>query len=109
MRCKPNQLCFIKKALRPVNIGRVVTTVTHLGYYSKGESMKITVSGYPEIMVAYDSDDYWIVTSSSANLENFYGKTDTLVIMDSWLTPILPDELEETNENLLYNELTELV
>jgi hypothetical protein len=91
MRCKPNQLCWINKAIRKENVGRVVTTQTHIGHFSRGDEMKINVSGYPEVMVAHDTDDYWIITSKSMDLVNYYGKTDTLIIMDSWLTPIIPD------------------
>lgn len=96
MNCKQNQLAFIKKAIRIQNIGKIVTCVKHLGYYSKGDI--ITISG--ENWTAYDSDDYWLI---SGNIETMYGLALQSHILDSWLSPLdelPPEEINETDESI---------
>jgi hypothetical protein len=100
MNCKQGDLAFIKKAIRQENIGKVVTCVKHLGYYSRGDT--ITISG--ENWMAYDSDDYWLI---DGNLETMYGVASQAHIMDSWLSPIepLPPEDVEDTDTPLVNDL----
>lgn len=96
MKCKIGQICFIKKAIRQENIGRVVTCAKYLGYYSRGDT--ITISGEP--WLAPDTDDYWCVTG---NIETQFGAASQAYIMDSWLSPIEPlppEEADETDELL---------
>lgn len=94
MKCKLNDIAFIKKALRKENIGRVVTCTKYLGYYERGAT--ITING--ENWVAFDSDDYWEV---SGNIETQFGSAKQAYIMDSWLSPIKPlDESEEDSYSL---------
>lgn len=97
---KLNQLAFIKKSLRPINIGKIVNCKKYLGYYSKGD--KINISG--ELYQAFDTDHYWIIESNSEILETQFGKSKEAYSMDSWLTPIPPLEDEDSTES---QELTE--
>lgn len=101
MICKMGDIAFIKKAIREVNIDRIVTCKKHLGYFSKGDT--IVISG--EHYTAYDSDDYWIV---EGNIETLYGQAREGVILDSWLFPINPDKLDAEDDlyNVLNDELT---
>jgi len=100
-RCKPGQSAFIKKSLRPANIGLVVECTKYLGPYSKGEIVEI--SG--EQWMAFDSDDYWIITSATGSIETQFGKSKIAYIMDSWLDPIDPDILDLEVEDELADEL----
>ena len=94
MKCKLNQLAFVKKAIRKENIGRIVTCSKYLGYFERGAT--IVING--EYWVALDSDDYWEVTG---RLETQFGTAYQAYIMDSWLSPISPlDESEEDDCSL---------
>lgn len=88
MKCKLNQLAFIKKAIRKENIGRIVTCSKYLGYFERGAT--IVING--EYWVAFDSDDYWEITG---RLETQFGTAYQAYIMDSWLSPIEPLPPEE--------------
>lgn len=92
MRCKQGQLAFIIKSIRPENIGRVVTCVKHIGYYSQGDT--VTISG--ENWVAFDTDDHWLI---EGNIETQYGPSKVAYIMDSWLKPLDADGLTDDAEN----------
>lgn len=94
MKCKLDQLAFIKKALRKENIGRIAKCSKYLGYYSYGDT--ITISG--ENWLAPDSDDFWCVTGS---ISTQFGQAHQAYIADSWLSPISPlDESEEDDYSL---------
>jgi hypothetical protein len=95
MKCSVGDLAFINKALRPENVGKVVTCVKYLGYYARGDV--IVISG--EHFYAFDSDNYWLIEASA--LETQFGASKVAYSMDSWLTPIKPVDLsdEEEQEN----------
>ena len=99
-QCKEGQLAFIKKSLRPENIGKVVICQKYIGYYSRGDV--VTVNG--ENWLAPDTDDYWVIYSESG-IETQYGKSKIAYIMDSWLTPIDPDLI---NDEIETKELEEV-
>lgn len=104
-QCKLNDLAFIKKSLRPANVGLIIQCVKYLGPYSKGEL--ITING--EHWHAYDTDDHWVIESKSGSIETQFGKSKIAYIPDSWLTPIKPlsddGELDDVNLTLA-DELT---
>jgi hypothetical protein len=94
-RCKPGQLAFVKKALRKENVGKIVTCIKYVGYYSQGDVIEI--SG--ERFLAYDTDHYWIIKANA--LETQFGPSREAYTMDSWLQPIEPlndEDLIETKE-----------
>ena len=89
MNCKQGDLAYIRKALRQVNIGKIVTVKLLLGSYSKDE----TYLWNGEMFHAYDTDVHWVIESQSG-IETQYGPSREAVIMDSWLIPIRGDNLE---------------
>lgn len=86
MKCKLNDIAYIRKSLRPENIGLVVRCKTYLGYFIRGED--ITISG--EIYGAFDTDHYWMIENDCSELETQFGKSRESFILDSWLDPIVP-------------------
>jgi hypothetical protein len=89
MRCKKNDLAFINKALRPENVGRVVTCSEYLGFFIEGEII------IDQVLVAHYTDHWWQVTSDSNSIETQYGKSNIAYLPDAWLTPIKPEPLDE--------------
>lgn len=104
-QCKLNDLAFIKKSLRPANVGLIVQCIQYLGTLSRGD----VVSLNGENWTAFDSDDHWVIESKSGSIETQFGKSKIAYIPDSWLTPIKPlsDDGELDDVNLtLEDELT---
>ena len=83
-KCKLNDICFILKALRQSNIGKVVETVEYLGYFQKDE--QFLWNG--ELWTAFDTDHHWVV---KGNLETLYGNSTLAVTLDSWLLTMKPE------------------
>lgn len=106
MKCKQGDIAFIKKSIRPENMGKVVECKQLLGYFERGAH--ITWNG--EIFIAYDTDHYWVIESKSG-IETQYGKSTQAFIMDSLLTPIKADGLddENTTDENIHDELVEEV
>lgn len=104
MNCEKDDLAFIKKSLRPTNIGLVVECKEYLGYYLQDDIIEI--SG--ERWTALVSDNYWKVISESGSIDTMYGKSKVAYIPDLWLTPIKADKLgEDTDTSLtLDDEIT---
>jgi len=75
IKCKVNDLAFIKKAIRPVNIGRVVTCKELLGKFAFGETIVWNGEEF-----ASPEDDYMWVVSSSGNLETQFGPSKEAMI-----------------------------
>jgi hypothetical protein len=97
-KCKLNDICFILKALRQSNIGKVVETVEYLGCFQKDEQFHWN----GEVWTAFDTDHHWVV---KGNLDTAYGKSELSYIIDSWLLPMKPEtnydevpEVEDTPE-----------
>lgn len=88
MKCKQGDLCYIKKALRNSNIGKVVTTKLLIGKLNRGDHYKWN----GETFIAYDSDYHWVISSKSG-IETQFGNSLEAVIMDSWLVPINGDNI----------------
>jgi len=95
IKCKVNDLAFIKKAIRPVNIGRVVTCKELLGKFAFGETIVWNGEEF-----ASPEDDYMWVVSSSGNLETQFGPSKEAMIPDSWLTPIRAEPSENYEEEI---------
>ena len=89
MRCKQGDLAFINKALRPANVGRVVTCAEYLGYFIAGEII------VDQVLVAHTSDHWWRVVADSDTIETHYGFSNYAYLPDTWLTPIKPQPLDE--------------
>jgi len=97
---KQGQLAFIKKALRPENVGKFVTCIRYLGYFSRGDTIEISGERY----LAFDTDHYWIIKASA--LDTQFGPSREAYSMDSWLQPIEPlndeDLVEDKELDLIY-------
>lgn len=103
MQCRLGGLAFIRKSLRPPNIGLIVQCTQLIGYLSKDE--KFMWNG--EQWSAPHSGDFWVVTSSTGSIETQYGKSAQAFILDAWLVPIpeLPAEDDITTEETLTDTL----
>lgn len=103
MRCKINDLAFIRKALRPSNIGLIVQCTQLIGHLKKDDIFMVDGENWQ----APDTGDYWQVTSASGSLETLFGKSKKGFIMDSWLTPINPPSMpvDESEKLLKESEL----
>lgn len=106
MRCKLGQLAFIKKSIRTENIGLIVSCKENLGYHLRGDIVEIN----KERFMSPDSDNIWIIESSSGSIETQFGKSKIGYIPDTWLEPIEPindedlideKELDECLEDML--------
>lgn len=92
---KQGDLAFIKKSLRPVNIGMVVTCTQYLGYFIEGEDLEM----HGELFKAPFTDNYWLITNQSGHIETQFGKSKEAYLPDLWLIPIKGDLLDG-EENL---------
>lgn len=87
MKCKQGDLAYIRKALRPENVGKIVTCKQMLGYYIMGE----TVTWNGENFLAPETDYMWVVYAKYG-VETMYGSSKEGMIADSWLQPIVPPD-----------------
>jgi hypothetical protein len=95
---KQGDLAFINTALRPANMGAVVTCTQYLGYYLQGDYVEM----HGEYFKAYCSDNFWLI---SGDLLTQFGPAKESYIPDLWLTPILADKLDtEENEHLTIDD-----
>lgn len=103
MQCKIGDLAFIKKSLRPPNIGLIIQCTELIGYLNKDE--KFMWNG--EQWAALDTGYYWLVTSNTNSIETQFGKAKQAFILDAWLTPInpLPEEDDISTEQTLNDEV----
>jgi len=106
MNCKQGDLAFIKKSIRPENIGRVVTCKLCLGFLQQREQF----SWHGETWESPDTDYIWVIENSSG-ISTMYGDSKEAIIADSWLIPIKgdPDEINEEEFGEDLNRILELV
>lgn len=100
--CKLGDLAFIKKSMRPKNIGLVVSCHELLGYHLQCDIIEL----YGERWMAPISDTYWVIQSGSGSIDTEYGNSKIAYIPDSWLSPIKAEPLEDdvfTSEELTDN------
>jgi len=100
MHCKVNDLAFIRKALRPENIGLVIECKEYLGYYLRGDDIEMNGERWGAII----SDNYWRIENSYGEIETMYGKSTVAISPDTWLEPIPTKKLiiHETTEDGLH-------
>jgi hypothetical protein len=96
MNCKQGDLAYIIKALRSVNIGRIVTCKELIGKLNQEEPYMWN----GEVYSAAISDNHWVVSCASG-LETLYGKSKEAVIPDTWLRPIKGDLLDSEEHDTL--------
>lgn len=96
MKCKQGEMAFIKKALRPVNIGKIVTCKEMLGYFIRGEELMYN----GEKWMAVDTDHIWVVTNPNG-IETMYGSSIEALIPDTWMTPIKGDKLDSGEDTAI--------
>lgn len=92
MKCEPGDLAKIIMSLRPENIGKTVIVDTYIGHFTQGEMFDFR--GIP--CKAQITDHYWWVASDS--LTNGYGDTPKAYIPDTWLEPLRPTKIAETQK-----------
>lgn len=93
MRCKAGDLALIIKSNLISNRMLPVTVDVYIGYMNEGD--KFEYNGIN--CVAPVSDHYWWI-SSKYGLETPYGPTTKAYSPDTWLLPIRPDLLSDSEE-----------
>lgn len=94
MICELNDLAYIKKAIRPANVGLVVTCKTYLGYYLMDDIVEINGERWYAIV----SDNYWLVENEHGSIETQFGLSKQSYVPDLWLTPIKTDGVLDDTE-----------
>ena len=92
MKCEQGDLAKIIMSLRPENIGKTVLVETYIGHFTQGELFDFR--GVP--CKAQITDNYWWITSDA--LSNAYGDTPKAYIPDTWLEPLRPSKLTQTQD-----------
>ena len=97
MLCEEGDLAYIKKALRPENVGLVILCKQYLGYYLRGDIVEVNGEHFTAIV----SDNYWYIENDYGEIETMFGKSRVSYHPDLWLEPIkkTPDTVT-TDEGL---------
>lgn len=91
MKCERGDRAKIIFSIRQENIGKTVLVDSYIGHFKQGE-----VFNFRGIDCTIPvTDHYWWI---SAELTCFYGDTPKAYIADSWLEPIRPDRIEQTEK-----------
>lgn len=90
MKCKQGDLAYIKKALRPANIGLAVVCKEYLGYYLRDDIIEVNKEHFTAII----SDNYWVIENSYCEIETQFGKSSMAFSPDTWLEPIKKSKLD---------------
>lgn len=96
-------MCFIKKSIRPRNIGKIVITKECLGKMEAGQKFDYQM----HVSMAQITDVFWVVTDPAGGLETAFGLSSEVFIPDSWLHPIRPDpdDVDESETTKLFDEV----
>ena len=96
MKCEQGDLAKIIHSLRPQNLGKVVLVETYIGHFQAGEEFD-----YRSIICkAPITDHYWWI-ATEYGLQNMLGDTPKAYIADTWLDPIRPEKLRQTEKESL--------
>ena len=93
MKCEQGDIAKIIMSLRPENIGKTVFVDEYIGHFAQGEEFQFRGI----ICKALISDHYWWI-STEYGLKNMMGDTPKAYIPDSWLEPIRPKKLTQTQK-----------
>lgn len=96
MKCQEGDVAKILMSLRPSNIGKTVLVETYIGHFQAGESFDFR--GIP--CSAMITDHYWWI-STDYGLQNMLGDTPKAYIPDTWLEPLRPEKLFQTEKETI--------
>lgn len=93
MRCKQGDLAILLKSVTGRSDGKIVDVKQYIGFFNAEE---IFVHNGINCSVPI-TDHYWWIHSSSG-FETPYGSTSIAYSPDTWLKPLPPDLLDNTEE-----------
>ena len=96
MKCQEGDVAKILMSLRPSNIGKTVLVETYIGHFQAGESFDFR--GIP--CSAMITDHYWWI-ATDYGLQNMLGDTPKAYIPDTWLEPLRPEKLFQTEKETI--------
>jgi hypothetical protein len=96
MKCEKGDIAKIIMSLRPTNIGKTVLVETYIGHFKQGEEFDFRGI----VCRAMITDHYWWI-ATEYGLQNMLGDTPKAYIPDTWLEPIRPERLSQSEEEKL--------
>ena len=96
MKCEKGDIAKIIMSLRPSNIGKTVLVENYIGHFKEGEEFDFRGI----VCRAMITDHYWWI-ATEYGLQNMLGDTPKAYIPDTWLEPIRPERLSQSEEEKL--------
>ena len=96
MKCEKGDIAKIIMSLRPSNIGKTVLVENYIGHFKQGEEFDFRGI----VCTAQITDHYWWI-ATDYGLQNMLGDTPKAYIPDTWLEPIRPEKLSQSEEERL--------
>jgi len=96
MKCEKGDIAKIIMSLRPTNIGKTVLVENYIGHFKQGEEFDFRGI----VCRAMITDHYWWI-ATEYGLQNMLGDTPKAYIPDTWLEPIRPERLSQSEEEKL--------
>lgn len=96
MKCEKGDIAKIIMSLRPSNIGKTVLVENYIGHFKEGEEFDFRGI----VCKALITDHYWWI-ATEYGLQNMLGDTPKAYIPDTWLEPIRPQRLSQSEEEKL--------
>ncbi len=96
MKCEQGDIAKIIMSLRPTNIGKTVLVENYIGHFKQGEEFDFRGI----VCKAMITDHYWWI-STDHGLQNMLGDTPKAYIPDTWLEPLRPNKLYQSEEEKL--------
>jgi hypothetical protein len=93
MKCETGDLAKIIYSIRPSNLGKTVLVETYIGHFQQGETFDFRGI----VCTAQITDHFWWI-ATEYGLQNQLGDTPKAYIPDTWLEPIRPEKLRETEK-----------
>jgi len=91
MKCQTGDLAVILYSIRQENIGRIVRVKEYIGQFVQGETFQFR--GQPCKCAV--SDHHWWIGGDDITI--LYGPSPQAYIPDSWLQPIRPEDIEQSD------------
>jgi len=95
MKCKQGDQAYIIFSIRPENIGREVSVADYIGHFNQGELFQFRGMACKAVV----TDHYWWIEAQDLSIQ--LGPSPRAYIADSWLEPIKPEQLKETEEEII--------
>jgi hypothetical protein len=93
MKCETGDLAKIIYSIRSSNLGKTVLVETYIGHFQQGETFDFRGI----VCTAQITDHFWWI-ATEYGLQNQLGDTPKAYIPDTWLEPIRPEKLRETEK-----------